>query len=359
MHGRYERSIFKQHQRIKIIKYSKAAQKAGNMQRLKEDIKNKTFHKFYLLFGEEDYLKKIYKDNLKNAILVNSDNINYSYFEGRNIDILQIQETAETLPFFSDYRVILIEDSGLFKSANSLPDYLANMPESTVIIFVEKEVDKRNKLYKFVNKEGLAVELKEMGIADLKRFIAIMLNENNKQIRENAADYFLQQVGSSLLNITNEIDKLVSYTYGRSEITISDIDTICCVQLTGRIFNMIDYAVIGEKDKALQLYHDLLELRESPMSILYLITRQFNILLQVKESVDIPRSQIASKLQIPSFTVGKYINQAKKFENWKLKEILDACIETEYKFKCGLLDSQIGVEILLIKLGQSESNLTK
>ncbi len=353
MHGRYERSIFKQHQRIKIIKYSKAAQKEGNMQRLKEDIKNKTFHKFYLLFGEEDYLKKIYKDNLKNAILVNSDNINYSYFEGRNIDILQIQETAETLPFFSDYRVILIEDSGLFKSANALPDYLANMPESTVIIFVEKEVDKRNKLYKFVNKEGLAVELKEMGIADLKRFIAIMLNENNKQIRENAADYFLQQVGSSLLNITNEIDKLVSYTYGRSEITADDIDAICCVQVTGRIFQMIDYAVMGKRDKALRLYHDLLELRESPVSILYLITRQFNILLQVKELAGLPQNGIASKLQLPPFTIEKYIKQADRFENQRLKEMLDECVEMEYRYKCGMIDVQTGVEILLIGLSMS------
>lgn len=321
------------------------------MRRLKEDIKNKTFHKFYLLFGEEDYLKRMYRDNLKEAILADSDNINYSYFEGKNIDILQIQETAETLPFFSDYRMILIEDSGLFKSANSLSDYLANMPESTIIVFVEKEVDKRNKLYKFVNKKGIAVEMKQMKDTDTKHFIMSILKENGRQINETTVNYFLQQVGNSLLNITNEIDKLIAYTYGRSKITISDIDAICCVQLTKRIFNMIDYAIMGKKNSALKLYHDLLELRESPMSILYLITRQFNILLQVKESVDIPKSQLASKLQIPPFAVGKYISQAERFDDHKLKDMLDECIETEYRFKRGLIDGQIGIELLLIKLG--------
>ena len=92
------------------------------MHRLKEDIKNRTFHKIYLLYGEEEYLKKLYRDALKNALLENSDEMNYSYFEGKDADILKIQEIASTLPFFSDYRVIVIEDSGFFKSASSLVD---------------------------------------------------------------------------------------------------------------------------------------------------------------------------------------------------------------------------------------------
>ena len=65
------------------------------MQRLKEDIKNKTFHKLYLLYGEEDYLKKLYRNSLEKAVLEGSDNMNYSYFEGKDTDILKIKETAE------------------------------------------------------------------------------------------------------------------------------------------------------------------------------------------------------------------------------------------------------------------------
>lgn len=192
--------------------------------------------------------------------------MNYSYFEGKDADILKIQEIADTLPFFSDYRVIIIEDSGLFKSASSLADYLPGMPDSTVIVFVEKETDKRNKLYKYVNKEGIAVEMGQMDTADIKRFIGITLKENGKQMRESTAGYFIQQTGSSMSNIINELDKLVSYTHGRDEITKEDIDAICCVQITGHIFQMIDYAAAGNITSALKLYNDLLELRESPMS---------------------------------------------------------------------------------------------
>ena len=108
------------------------------MQRLKEDIKNRAFHQLYLLYGEEDYLKKMYKNSLKQAVLEGSDDINYSYFEGKDTDVLQIKETVETLPFFNDYRLVIVEDSGFFKSANTLADYLEDMPESSIVVFVEK-----------------------------------------------------------------------------------------------------------------------------------------------------------------------------------------------------------------------------
>lgn len=322
------------------------------MQRLKEDIKNRIFHKLYLLYGEEDYLKKLYRDSLKKAVLEGSDDMNYSYFEGKDIDILKIKETAETMPFFSDYRLVTIEDSGLFKSASTLTDYLPDLPESAIIVFVEKEIDKRNKLYKYLNKNGIAVEMKQLDAAGTKRFIGVQLKENGKQMRGNTADYFLQQAGGPLSNIINEMDKLVSYTYGRDEITTEDIDAVCCIQLTGRIFQMIDYAAMGKLKEALGLYNDLLELRESPMSILYLVTRQFNILLQVKAVSGLPKSEIASKVQIPPFAAGKYITQASRFKSQQLKELLDECIETEYKYKRGLIDAQIGVEILLLKMAQ-------
>lgn len=324
------------------------------MQRLDKDIKDKVFHRFYLLYGEEDYLKKIYKNSLKKAVLYGSDDINYSYFEGKDTDIHRIKETVETLPFFSDYRLAVIEDSGFFKSSNGLSDYLKDMPQTSVIIFIEKEIDKRNKLHKFVNKNGLVVEMGQMGIKDLRNFIALILKKNNKQMKETTAGYLLQQAGSSLYNLANEMDKLVSYTYGREEITIKDIDAVCCVQVTGRIFQMIDYAVTGNANEALKLYKSLLELRESPMSILYLVTRQFNLLLQAKAAGSITKSELAARMKVQPFAAGKYLNQAARFKDSQLKVILNECIETEYKFKRGLIDAQTGMEIILLKVARQK-----
>ena len=108
------------------------------MKQLKEDLKNQTFHPVYLLYGEEDYLKRMYRDRLKKAVLGDGDEMNYSYFEGKDIDFPTLREAANTLPFFSDHRIIIIENSRWFKNASELADYLPAMPDTTVMVFVEK-----------------------------------------------------------------------------------------------------------------------------------------------------------------------------------------------------------------------------
>ncbi|HBI72189.1 MAG TPA: DNA polymerase III subunit delta, partial [Lachnospiraceae bacterium] len=124
------------------------------MKVIKEHIKLGSYKPFYLLYGTEEYLKKLYRDKLKDAILGDTDGMNYSYFEGKEIDLKKVTEVVQTLPFFSDRRLVIIENSGLFKSQNELSTMLSGMPDSTIVIFVETEIDKRNKLYKLVKDRG-------------------------------------------------------------------------------------------------------------------------------------------------------------------------------------------------------------
>lgn len=321
------------------------------MKQLKEDIKNRSFHPVYLLYGEESYLVRQYREQLKQAVLDGGDEMNYTYFEGNGVSLPEVREIADTLPFFQDYRIIVWEESKLFKSANDFAEYLPQMPDTTILVFVEKEVDKRNKLYKYVQKNGLAVEMTAMNAADTKKFVAVKLRDSGKKIRESTAEYFLGQVEGSLNNIGNELEKLIAYTYGREEITKEDIDAVCSVQVTGQIFKMLDAAAAGQKRELMQYYHDLLELNESPMSILYLLTRHFNILLQVKAvSGSLSKQEIAKKIGIPSFSVGKYQTQCKRFTKEQLKEMLQLCVDTEFDFKQGRLSDRIGVEMLLVFL---------
>ncbi|MBQ1930996.1 MAG: DNA polymerase III subunit delta, partial [Lachnospiraceae bacterium] len=130
------------------------------MQTLNQDIKNRTFQPIYCLYGEEAYLKRSFKVRLRDAIL-DGDTMNYHHFEGKDAEPKAIIEAADTMPFFADYRLIIIEDSGLFKKeADALVKYIPNMPESTILIFVESQMDKRSKLYKAINAKGYVVELK-------------------------------------------------------------------------------------------------------------------------------------------------------------------------------------------------------
>lgn len=323
-----------------------------SMQRIKEDIKNKTYHPIYLLYGEEDYLKRLYRDSLKNSIVA-EDEMNYSYYEGGGVDLLQVRELADTLPFFQDYRLIVLENSGLFKSANDLADYLPQMPDTTILLFVEKEIDKRNRLYKYVSKQGLSVEMKSMKEHDMKLWVAGELRSAGKRMRENTVAYLLSLIDNSMIHVRNELDKLIAYAGEREEITREDVEAIASVQVTGQIFQMMDAVAAGKQEQTMQLYHDLLELRESPMSILYLLSRHFNILLQLKDVQGMAKGEIAKAVGVPVFAVGRYQAQSGHFSREKLRTMLEQCVETEYLFKRGRMGDRMGVELLLVRFVSS------
>lgn len=325
------------------------------MQTIKEHIKNNEYKPVYLLCGTEDYLKKLYQDKLKAGILAGSDDMNYSYFEGKETDPLKIMMAADTLPFFSEHRLICVKNSGLFKSSNDLADYLKTMPNSTHIVFVENEVDKRNRLYKAVKELGYISEMNGMDERNLKLWISTTLKAGGKKITENSALYFLNKCGTDMVLLSHELEKLICYAYDRDVITNEDIDAVCTTLVTGKVFQMIDAISSGRQNQSLTLYYDLLTLRERPLSILFLLSRQFNILLQVKElsGHGYNNSSIASKVSVPPFAVNKYIAQAKNFSKTRLIEALETCASIEEQIKTGRLNETMGIELLIVSYSQS------
>ena len=129
------------------------------MKTIDNDIKMNKIKRAYLLYGEERYLIRQYRDKIKNALVSSDDTMNFSVYEGADINQKEIIDLAETLPFFADRRLILIEDSGIFKKGGEdLAEYLPTAPETTCFVFVENEVDKRSKIYKALGQIGAAVE---------------------------------------------------------------------------------------------------------------------------------------------------------------------------------------------------------
>ena len=106
-----------------------------------------------------------------------------------------------------------------------------------------------------------------------------------------------------------------------------------------------------QKD-ALELYYDLLTLREPPMRILFLIARQCNLLLQAKAMKDRGASnkEIASSLGVPPFAVGKYLSQASRFKSAVLRRALSRCVEAEEAVKTGRMNDVMSVEILIVSV---------
>jgi len=325
------------------------------MKSLNEDLKNSNFKNMYLLYGEESYLRRLYKNKLREALVSSDDTMNYSYYDGKGINVNEIIDLAETMPFFSERRVIIIENSGFFKEkCDALTDYLENSPESTNFVFVENEVDKRGRLFKKVKDKGRAVELNSQDENSLTKWVLGLLNKDEKKITQNAMQLFLSKTGPEMENIFKELEKLVCYVGERDNITIEDVETICTTKVTNNIFDMVSAVADKQQKKALDLYYDLLALKEPPMRILFFITRQFNLLLQVKDlkRLGFNSNDIAKKVGLPGFVVNKYLTQAARFTMEWLKESLHLCADSEEAVKTGRINDVLSIELLIIEFSK-------
>lgn len=323
------------------------------MKQINEDIKQGNFKQVYLLYGEERYLRRQYRERLQKALCNEGDTMNTHFYEGKDFSVGEVIDLAETLPFLSERRVIFLSDSGLFKSGGEkMAEYLAAPNESTFFVFTESEVDKRSKLYKTVASKGYAAEFAVQDENTLKRWIAGVLSKNGKKITENTVQLLISKTGTDMENIQSELEKLICYCMDREAITDNDVEAICATRIGNHIFDMINAIADKQQKKALELYYDLLALKEPPMRILFLIARQCNLLLQAKElkTKGYDNRTIGSKLGVPPFIAGKYLKQASRFKTSALRNAVKQCVEAEEAVKSGRMNDRMSVEILILSV---------
>ena len=309
----------------------------------------------YLLTGEEVYLRSQYKKKLQDALVSPDDRVNMNFYQGKGISVQELIDQAETLPFFSERRLLVIEDSGFFKSASpELAEYLEQVPDTAYFLFVENDVDKRGKLYKTVKKNGRIAEFSRQTEDTLMRWILGILKKEQKNITRSTMELFLEKTGTDMNRISMELEKLISYTLGKEMITAEDVEAVCTAQTVNQIFEMINAMAQKNQRRALDLYYDLLALKEAPMRILYLIARQFNQIMQISElnSQGLGREAIAEKLGIQSFIVRNGLRYGRSFSQEQLRCAVETAVQTETDVKTGKLDEKLAVELVIVEMSK-------
>ena len=116
------------------------------MKTLNADLKSGEFRPVYLLYGDESFLLRSYKGRFMQKV-AGGDGMNTAYFEGKDINEDDVITAGDTMPFFAEHRLVVVENSGWFKgSVEKIADWIPEMPDTTVLLFVEGSVDKRNRL---------------------------------------------------------------------------------------------------------------------------------------------------------------------------------------------------------------------
>ena len=152
-------------------------------------------------------------------------------------------------------------------------------------------------------------------------------------------------------NIRMELEKLITYTMGKDVVTAEDIEEICTTRTENKIFDMVRAVTEKNQRKALDLYNDLLTLREPPMRILFLLSKQFRqMCLAKKMSVEgASQNEIATRLGVPSFAVRNLLACARAYKIEELEKAEEDFVDAEEAVKTGRLQDVLSVELLIVK----------
>lgn len=324
--------------------------------RLNDDIKNHTFSHVYVLYGDEVYLRDQFKENLKKALMPENPSMNYSSFQGGKIDPQAVCQMAETMPFLSDHRLILIEDSSFFKSASDpMVHLLDSTPETVNLIFCEDMVDRRGRMYKTAAKAGSVCEFTTPDEKTLRRWLMQSAKRGGHLMKESAAQLMINWCGHDMFCLHNEIEKLISYCAKDTEITEQQIKEICSRQLKDTIFQLSSAIALRKREDAFAAYRDLIGLETKPNQILYMLRREFKLVWLTKAFVHQGETQqeTARRVGIHPAFIGRYIKAQESFSEVQLRAITDELAEIQARIHTGRAEARNALESFMMKHTQS------
>lgn len=320
---------------------------------LKEKIASKDFKGLFIFTGEEDFARK----SALNAFIKHFEQdplcqLNMHIFDDSNVSAEKIVEAAETFPVMSEEKLIVIKNSGYFKSANEsqkrvLTDLFDNLPDFVSLVFDEDETDGRNALFKKAKSVGLFTEFKYKTHAELVNYCGKIFARENISVSPDVLSHFVFSCDEGMTSINAEIDKLISYSMEKKTVTIEDVNTIVKKSLKSRVFEMLDAMIEGKANLVFPMLEEMKILREAPIKILVLIGRQAILVNKTRVLLDCGATDIAARLELKPFIAQKYIAQARRLTAERTKTMMDKCLAADLSIKRGETSDWQALEMLV------------
>ncbi|MGI6123583.1 MAG: DNA polymerase III subunit delta [Acetivibrionales bacterium] len=363
--------------------YGKDSSKES-LDKLKEQLKTKTPARIYLFHGNEPFLIDYYVGELKKLILEgDSESLNLSTFEN-SIDIDDIIDACDTFPVFAERKLVIVKNSGLFyskskknsgasseedtldedikqekvapvrnKTQEALIDYIPDIPETTCLIFIESQADKRLKAYKQVTANGISLEFNRNKPSELVPWVIKGMKSLKKAITHEAAQHLVAISESDMYTLRNEIFKLADYVGDRKEVSLEDVKLMAIPTIKSVIFDLLDAVAKRDISASLNILNDIIALKEPEQKILAMLSKQTGEILKLKLLLE----DRATQTQINQYFQGKHpyalkimTEQARRMDVKYLKSILKNCMKAEEDYKKGLIEPKLALELLLEKI---------
>ena len=324
------------------------------MKNIQAELK-KGISRLYLLYGDEPYLINKNAEILREAIVGgDTTGMNETVIEGKAAMPDVIANAMNTLPFFNDRRLVILKNTGLFAAGRKddtekTTKLIRDIPETTVLVFQENDVDKRLKLFKAAETAGTVFVCGTPSESELVKWIQALSEENGKTIDGATAAYLLRVVNGGMDEVRLELMKLISYS--EEKLDKREIDEICTKSPESQVFDLV--RAVGNKRPAVavDILSNLVLLKESPVMVIALIARQLRMLIQCGALLEEKRSaaEISSALGLRDFIAREYIAQCRSFSTEQLRQAIFELLETDYSIKSGRMEDKTAVELWIIK----------
>ena len=331
----------------------------------KNEIKN-----VYLFYGEETYLIDDVLRRFKTKLIdPNLEQLNFTLFEDKEVNYRKIIDTCETLPFMAEKRLVYLNGLDIFKERSELfseeekkqfIEYIAKIPESTVVIFYgNSSIDGRKKIIKEIKKHGVVAEFARLKEYELNRWIKSTFERLGKSIGakelllfKNNLDYLGRNPSQNLLDVKNEIKKLVSFMGEKVDLEKEDIDKVMGSNFHNDIFDLLNSIEKRNFSEAIERLNNMISEKKEPiLKILTTLGNQIKNILSSKLLLEEGYSdrEIASKLEIHPYVASKCIAQSKQFTIGRLRELLNLFLSADMMIKSGIMDEKLVMEMLVLK----------
>ena len=327
----------------------------------------------YVFAGKEAYLREDALARLRKR-LVPEELSDFNCTELTNPAVQDIISCAETLPMLADRRLVIVREfaplsggdkkgrtadqtkgEGPDGESEALLQYLPKAPDTACIVFLAGEtLDKRKKLGKTMAALPGFVSFDPPDDAELVRFLAKIAERAGLSIDRTAAERLIFFSGRDLSALSREMEKLIAYAGNEGRILPEHVYAVATRTPEARVFDMIDAAALGDRQKALDHYSDLLALKQPPMRSLYLTAQQYNRMLAAKELLAEGNAppQIAQKLGIKPYAAKKLTGMAGRFSRSDLLKAVRTCVRLEEAVKTGNMNDRLSVEMILLGTAQ-------
>ncbi len=305
------------------------------------------------LYGPDTYRsKRKLSEIIEEYKKVHRSGLSLVFFDGGDLKLASLKEAIRQTSMFDEKKLLII--SNVSASQDFREKFLEN-PEffeslkDTVLFYEENEIPAKDKFFAFLKSKAKAQNFQLLQGENLKKWVKQELAGFKAEISPEALTKLVDSVGSDLWQLSNEINKLVSFREKERKINLEDVELLVKPKIETAIFKTIDAIAQKDKKQALLLIHRHLKKGDSPLYLLSMINFQFRNLLAVKDLMERrqPYNAILKAVKLHPFVVRKSYYQAQKFSLAELKKIYRKIFQADLDIKTGKVNPETALDLLI------------